>query len=119
MKEFSTAATTMTTPRRTTLLDLIEAVSIYATPDAEVAATVAYLINSGTVEFCSSFTRATIDLAVLLTVTRFSTASPLGPGASRTGPVLIGDLLSLESRIITERRQNGWPLTYSRAGKKQ
>jgi hypothetical protein len=45
----------MTTPRQSTLLDLVQAVSVYATSDAETLATVAYMINSGQVRLCGSF----------------------------------------------------------------
>jgi hypothetical protein len=54
----------MTTPRRSTLLDLFEAVTIYATSDAEIVATVAYLINTGQVRLCGIFAGARIDLAM-------------------------------------------------------
>lgn len=55
----------MTTPRRSTLLDLVQAVTTYATSDAEIVATVAYLINTGRVRLCGSFAGARIDLATL------------------------------------------------------
>jgi hypothetical protein len=44
------------------MLDLVKAVSATATTDAEVVATVAYLVNSGTVRLCGSFHGARIDL---------------------------------------------------------
>ena len=53
----------MKTPRRSTLLDLIQAFSKYATGDAEIVATVAYLINTGRVRLCDTFSGARIDLA--------------------------------------------------------
>jgi hypothetical protein len=53
----------MTTPRRSTLLDLVQAVTAYATSDAEIVATVAYLINTGRVRLCGTFAGARIDLA--------------------------------------------------------
>jgi hypothetical protein len=51
------------TPSKATLLDLIQAVSDYATSDAEVVTTVAYLINSGRVLLCGNFAGAKIDLS--------------------------------------------------------
>src|SRR5215471_595413 len=45
-----------------TLLDLVQTISDYATSDAEVVATVAFLINSGTVRLCGTFAGARIDL---------------------------------------------------------
>ena len=53
----------MKTPRRSTLLDLVQAVTAYATSDAEIVATVAYLINTGRVRLCGTFAGARIDLA--------------------------------------------------------
>jgi hypothetical protein len=64
-KQGSKEDTTMTTPRRSTLLDLVEAVTIYATSDAEIVATVAYLINTGRVRLCGTFAGARIDLSML------------------------------------------------------
>jgi hypothetical protein len=52
----------MATPRKTTLLNLVQAVSDYATSDTEVVATVAYLINSGKVQLCGNFAGAKITL---------------------------------------------------------
>jgi len=57
----------MKTPRRSTLLDLIQAVSKYATSDTEIVATVAYLINTGRVRLCGTFAGARIHLATRLT----------------------------------------------------
>ena len=54
----------MTTTIHTTMLDVVQAVSEYATSEKEVVATVAYLINSGKVLLCGTFAGATIDLAV-------------------------------------------------------
>ena len=54
---------TMTTPCTATLLDVVRAVSAHATSDAEIVATVAYLINSGKVRLCGTFAGARIDLA--------------------------------------------------------
>ena len=53
----------MTTPRQSTLLDLVQAITIYAASDAETVATAAYLINSGRVRLCGTFAGARIDLA--------------------------------------------------------
>jgi hypothetical protein len=47
---------------QTTLLDLVKAVSESATTDAEVVATVVYLVNSGTVQLCGNFRGARFDL---------------------------------------------------------
>jgi hypothetical protein len=46
-----------------TLLDVIQAVSEYATSDRETLATVAYLINSGQIRLCGDFSGAMIDLS--------------------------------------------------------
>ena len=40
---------------RTTLLELVEAVSEFADNDAEVVATVVHMVNSGAVELCGTF----------------------------------------------------------------
>jgi hypothetical protein len=48
---------------KSTLLDLVTAVSKYSASDAEVVATVASLVNSGTVELCGNFRGAHFDLA--------------------------------------------------------
>lgn len=53
----------MNTVIRTTLLDLVQAVSEYAQTDAEVVATVATLINSGKVRLCGKFAGARIHLS--------------------------------------------------------
>ena len=45
-----------------TMLDLVRAVSAAAKTDTEVVATVAYLVNSGTVQLCGNFRGAHIDL---------------------------------------------------------
>ena len=44
-----------------TLLDLVSAVSRYARTEAEVIATVVYLVNSGTVALGGSFRGARVD----------------------------------------------------------
>ncbi len=54
----------MATPSKVTLLELVQTVSDYATNDDEIVATVAYLINSGTVRLCGNFAGAQIDLSV-------------------------------------------------------
>jgi hypothetical protein len=54
---------TMATITQTTLLDLVQTVNAFAASDAEVVATVAYLINSGKVRLCGNFAGAKIDLA--------------------------------------------------------
>jgi len=46
----------------TTLLDLVNAVSEDAQSDAEVIATVVYLVNSGRVRLCGNFNGARFDL---------------------------------------------------------
>ena len=45
-----------------TLLDLVNAVSKQARNDAEVIATVVYLVNSGRVRLCGTFKGARFDL---------------------------------------------------------
>jgi hypothetical protein len=47
---------------RSTLLELVEAVSDYAETDAETVATVVYLVNSGRVQLCGNFRGARFDL---------------------------------------------------------
>ena len=42
-------------PIRTTLLELVEAVSEFADNEAEVIATVVHMVNSGEVELCGTF----------------------------------------------------------------
>jgi hypothetical protein len=54
----------MAAPRKCTLLDLVWTIGDGATSDAEVVATVAYLINSGKVLLCGTFAGAKIDLSV-------------------------------------------------------
>ena len=48
--------------RQTTLLELVKAVSECASTDAEVVATVVYMVNSGTVQLCGNFRGARFDL---------------------------------------------------------
>jgi hypothetical protein len=52
----------MTMARHTTLLDLVKAVSLYASTDAEVVATVVHMVNSGMVQLCGNFRGARFDL---------------------------------------------------------
>jgi len=47
---------------RSTLLELVEAVSDYAETDAETVATVVHLVNSGQVQLCGNFSGARFDL---------------------------------------------------------
>lgn len=67
----------MTTP--TTLLNLVQAISLAADNDQEIVATVAYLINSGKVRLCGAFAGARIDLAVPLSSPALP-HTPLPPG---------------------------------------
>ena len=46
----------------TTLLDLVTAVSVHARSDAEVVATIVYLVNSGAVRLGGTFRGARFDL---------------------------------------------------------
>lgn len=54
----------MATSSKSTLLDLVQTASDFATNDNEIVATVAYLINSGKVLLCGNFAGAKIDLSV-------------------------------------------------------
>jgi len=45
-----------------TMLDLVQAVAAHARTDAEVVATVVYLVNSGRVRLCGNFRGARFDL---------------------------------------------------------
>lgn len=49
-----------------TLLDLVKVVSDHARSEAEVIATVAYLVNSGRVRLCGNFEGARFDLRGLV-----------------------------------------------------
>lgn len=54
---------------RSTLLELVEAVSDYTETDTETVATIVYLVNSGRVQLCGNFRGARFDLeAIGLTV---------------------------------------------------
>jgi len=48
--------------RNTTLLDLVNAVADHARSDAELIATVVYLVNSGTVRLCGTFKGSRFEL---------------------------------------------------------
>jgi len=48
--------------RNVTLLDLVNAVSEQAQSEAEVIATVVYLVNSGRVRLCGAFRGARFDV---------------------------------------------------------
>ncbi len=69
----------MLTPRKMTMLDVVQAVSAYAKDDEEIVATVASLINSGKILLCGSFAGAKIDLTVSAYATARSRPSPLPP----------------------------------------
>jgi len=49
--------------RMTTLLDLVNAVNEYARSEAELIATVVYMVNSGQVRLCGTFNSSRFDLA--------------------------------------------------------
>jgi hypothetical protein len=49
-------------PAESTLLDLVTAVSEYATTESEVVATIVHLVNSGRVRLCGNFRGAKFDL---------------------------------------------------------
>ena len=49
-------------PLRSTLLELVKAVSDYAETDTETIATVVYLVNSGRVQLCGNFRGVRFDL---------------------------------------------------------
>lgn len=49
-------------PHKATMLDLVNAITEHARSDAEIVATVVYLINSGAVRLCGSFEGASFDL---------------------------------------------------------
>ncbi len=51
--------------KMTTLLDLVMAVSASASSEAEVIATVVFLVNSGQATLCGSFRGSRFDLAEL------------------------------------------------------
>ncbi|HLY37729.1 MAG TPA: hypothetical protein VKU61_06825 [Candidatus Binatia bacterium] len=49
----------------TTLLDLVNAISAQTRSEAELIATIAYLVNSGRVRLCGTFKGARFDLVGL------------------------------------------------------
>ena len=49
-------------PAESTLLDLVTAVSEYASTESEVVATIVHLVNSGRVRLCGNFRGAKFDL---------------------------------------------------------
>ncbi len=49
--------------RTTTFLDLVNAVAEFASSDAELIATIVYMVNGGHVQFCGTFKRSRFDLA--------------------------------------------------------
>ena len=51
--------------RMTTLLDLVDAVAEYARSDAELIATVVYMVNGGHVRLCGTFKDSRFDIASL------------------------------------------------------
>jgi hypothetical protein len=53
----------MSAPLPTTLLEVVQTVSAYATTDEEIVATVAFLINSRKILLCGTFAGARIDLS--------------------------------------------------------
>ena len=59
---------------RTTLLDLVNAVNEYAETEAEVVATVVYLVNSGTVRLCGNFAGARFSLGTTTASTALAVA---------------------------------------------
>jgi hypothetical protein len=50
------------TPTDVTLLDLVNAVAEYARSEAELIATVVYMVNQGHVRLCGTFKGARFDL---------------------------------------------------------
>jgi hypothetical protein len=51
--------------RRVTLLELVNAVAEYSSSDAELIATVVYMVNQGHVRLCGTFKGARFDLSTL------------------------------------------------------
>jgi hypothetical protein len=56
-------AVPMATPYKSTLLDLVQAVSEFTSTDDEILATVTHLVNSGKVLLGGAFAGARIDLS--------------------------------------------------------
>jgi len=76
----------MTLHPKSTLLELIQAVSDSARNDDEVVATVAYLINSGRVRLCGTFAGAKIAVRPSLKWVRTNPSETIRqwePGANR------------------------------------
>ena len=64
--EDDTSATGGTTMRLDmTLLELVDAIAVHARSDAEVIATVVYMVNTGAVRLCGNFKGARFDLGAL------------------------------------------------------
>jgi hypothetical protein len=51
--------------RRLTLLELVNTVAEYSSSDAELIATVVYMVNHGHVRLCGTFKGARFDLSTL------------------------------------------------------
>ena len=51
--------------RMVTLLELVNAVAEYSSSDAELIATVVYMVNQGHVSLCGTFKGARFDLSTL------------------------------------------------------
>ena len=96
----------MTTPIRSTLLDVVQTVCTCATSDDEVVATVAYLINSSKVLLCGTFAGAKIDLSVSPAAPLFLATSPPAATPSAGAAPSEGFVPSLGSQALTARRQN-------------
>jgi hypothetical protein len=78
-----------------TLLDLVTAVSDQARSEAEVIATVVYLVNSGTVRLCGTFKGARFDTGTMVPAGGLSGTSPWSGAARVISPL---DIVAL-SRI--------------------
>ena len=74
----------MVPPCRVTLLDVVWAVSKYADTEAELVATVAFLVNSGAVQLCGTFAGARIDLSPAVYATPHSFCNPKGVKAQQS-----------------------------------
>jgi hypothetical protein len=71
------------TPTQSTLLDLVYSVSLFATTEAEVVATVAHLVNSGRVQLCGNFAGAKISFDSPRAVAPPRTRPSMAPPAPR------------------------------------
>jgi hypothetical protein len=80
----------MTLQRECTLLELVQLVSESARNDAEVVATVTYLINSGRVRLCGTFAGAKIavrpSLLLFLTWVRTKPSETMRQGRNGSEP---------------------------------